>query len=359
MLSNRGDVKIIDFGIAKALDRVAGDTLSGKIKGKTLYMAPEHVRSEEIDRRIDIWAAGVILYQLVANRLPIRAQKDFELLRRLAANEEPKPMPPSVPPEVAAVALKALRPNREERYQTAGEMQRDIENALVATVGSVTAADVAAFTHQHIGDLIEAKRVAIAEALESAALRSQTGKHKAARDALASLPNLETEAVLARNIRLSDPNASDQEPAPSKSFTDLSSSLPYVEALGLAESGASPSSPAWRQWLRTPPGMAAIVGAGVALLVLTVSSVYAASSQGDVEPVRPLPFAALKSQVETKATKLATLVPSVPSQPTPPPVQESPPAASASATAKPSTTRTPSKTAPVKTKDPLSVFGTR
>ena len=65
MISTNGDVKLIDFGIAKALDRVSDETRAGSIKGKIRYMAPEQVRGEPIDRRVDIWAAGVILYQIV------------------------------------------------------------------------------------------------------------------------------------------------------------------------------------------------------------------------------------------------------------------------------------------------------
>jgi serine/threonine-protein kinase len=351
MLTASGDVKIIDFGIAKALDRVAGDTISGKIKGKTLYMAPEQVRGEDIDRRIDIWATGVILHQLVTNRVHLRAENDFELLQMLASNREPSPVPATVPPEVAKIITRALRPQREERYPTAGEMQRDLERAMVAVAGAVTAADVATFAQQHVGDLIEAKRTAIADALESATHRSQAGKHQAARSALASLSGAETEPIsdAAKVVAEGVQDARAME----KSFTSL---RPVDGGHGVIPDGTPTTAGPSRGRMA-----ALVVGGILAATLVGFSSVYVARGSGpDVPPALPLSLAPLRATGDALAER-ATASQVMPSPAAPASSEASPGAASAPAPPASATTAKP-KPRPVshqKPKDPLSVFGTR
>jgi serine/threonine-protein kinase len=348
MLTASGDVKIIDFGIAKALDRVAGDTLSGKIKGKTLYMAPEQVRGEDIDRRIDIWATGVILHQLVTNRVHLRAENDFELLQMLASNKEPAPVPATVPPEVANIIARALRPKRDERYPTAGEMQRDLERAIVAVAGAVTAADVATFAHQHIGDLIEAKRTAIAEALERATHRTQAGKHQAARSALASLSGVETETV-SDTARLVGEGAPDVRP-PEKSFTSL---RPVDSGRAVLADGLPPGTGSSHRRMA-----ALVIGGILAATLVGFSSVYVVRGSGpDVPPARPLALAPLRVTGDALSERVTTHL-------VPPPVVPGSSASAlgvASATAPPASaiSAKPKPRQVYKPKDPLSVFGTR
>ncbi len=92
--------KVIDFGIAKAMDRTSEQTKTGTLKGKAQYAAPEQVRGKEIDRRIDIWAIGTILYHYLSGSCRTRA-RTISTLKMLTSGRPPPPLPPQVPPQVA------------------------------------------------------------------------------------------------------------------------------------------------------------------------------------------------------------------------------------------------------------------
>ena len=158
MVSTTGGVKIIDFGIAKALDRLSDDTSAGLVKGKVLYMAPEQARGDQIDRRVDVWAAGVVLYLLIAERLPIEGLNQRATLAMVASEEKAAPLPPDVPKPIAEVLRHALAPNAMERFQAAAEMHRAIEGALAHVCGPVTTADVATFVNDHAAENNETRR---------------------------------------------------------------------------------------------------------------------------------------------------------------------------------------------------------
>ncbi len=130
-----GDVKVLDFGIAKAADRL-GDTESGVVKGKFAYMSPEQCRGEPIDRRSDIFSLGTVLFEITTGRALFTRGSHVETLR--AIEVEPI-VPPSrvvsaYPPRLEAICMKALGRNRDDRYATAEELRRD----LLAVVRSLT-----------------------------------------------------------------------------------------------------------------------------------------------------------------------------------------------------------------------------
>ncbi len=131
MVSFDGEVKILDFGIAKAKILVS-DTRVGEIKGKAGYLSPEQVKGKVLDQRSDLFGVGVVLYEWLAGRKLFGGKADIEMLRSVL---EGKIVPPSyfrqnVPLEVDALVMKALRRNRDERHQTARELQYDIEQFL-------------------------------------------------------------------------------------------------------------------------------------------------------------------------------------------------------------------------------------
>jgi serine/threonine-protein kinase len=174
MVASSGDVKLIDFGIAKALDRVADETVAGMVKGKVLYMSPEQVTGEALDRRVDVWAAGAVLYHLVSGRTPFGTNLPMQLMDCLATRSEPNPLPADLHPAVSRAILRALRPVREERYPTAADFQRDLEQAISETVGSVTREELAAFVREHVGPLIDARCTGIASARAALQAKSPT-----------------------------------------------------------------------------------------------------------------------------------------------------------------------------------------
>ncbi len=117
MLGNDGAVKVIDFGIAKAARR-ATSTQAGAVKGKTGYLAPEQVVGGAIDHRVDVWALGVVLYELVTLSRAFAGGNDYDVMQRISTVTLPRPSvrAPSVPRELEDVILRALAREPADRY---------------------------------------------------------------------------------------------------------------------------------------------------------------------------------------------------------------------------------------------------
>ena len=128
-LTYDGQVKLLDFGIAKQLDADHG-TLAGILKGKIKYMSPEQARAEPVDRRTDIFSVGVVLYNYLFERSLWSGVSDLEVLRRIGSDQIP-PLPDdgprSVPAELRAVCRRALAPAAADRYPTAEAMREDLD----------------------------------------------------------------------------------------------------------------------------------------------------------------------------------------------------------------------------------------
>jgi hypothetical protein len=120
MVAYDGSIKLADFGIAKAADR-STHTKSGTLKGKAAYMAPEQVEGRPIDQRVDIYAMGVVLHELIAMRRLRRAESDAQILFRVARGEFPKfdELGLEVPEDAAQVVYRALAPNPDDRWPDA------------------------------------------------------------------------------------------------------------------------------------------------------------------------------------------------------------------------------------------------
>jgi serine/threonine-protein kinase len=125
-----GDVKIVDFGIAKSADpKMAEQTKSGKLKGKVPYMSPEQARGDHIDSRSDIFATGVMLFELTTGKRLFKGASEYETLKLICEREYPRPtdVRPDYPRDLEPIVMKALAKDTQERYQSAREMQADIE----------------------------------------------------------------------------------------------------------------------------------------------------------------------------------------------------------------------------------------
>jgi serine/threonine protein kinase len=137
MLSFDGAVKILDFGIAKALggDSAEEGTKSGTLKGKFAYMAPEQTVSNEIDRRIDIFATGIVLHEILTGRRLFKGENDMQTIERVRRCEVPPPSlhNPLCPPQLDQIVLQALARNCEERYQSASEMADALDDVVYAS----------------------------------------------------------------------------------------------------------------------------------------------------------------------------------------------------------------------------------
>jgi serine/threonine-protein kinase len=173
LVTDKGVSKLIDFGIAKARDRVAGETSSGLLKGKIQYMAPEQAIGGALDRRADVWAIGAILYHLLAGKPPYDADNQMATLRLLTSGRPPLPLPGAVPAAVSAVVRKALAFKPENRFATALEMHKALEAAMVAAGLTTSTADVGMFVTEHLHARSADRRRAIDLALAAAAERER------------------------------------------------------------------------------------------------------------------------------------------------------------------------------------------
>ena len=128
MLTSKGEAKVLDFGLAKTAASTQL-TRQGSTLGTVAYMSPEQARGDEVDARTDLWALGVVLYEMIAGRLPFAADYEQAALYGIL-NEDPEPLTAlrtGVPMELEAVVFKLLRKDRKLRYQTASGVIADLE----------------------------------------------------------------------------------------------------------------------------------------------------------------------------------------------------------------------------------------
>src|SRR4051812_16871002 len=133
MITTAGQVKVMDFGIARALtSSTATMTQTSAVVGTAHYLSPEQARGEHVDARSDIYSTGCLLYELLTGAPPFSGDSAVAVAYQ-HVREEPVPpsrIEPDVSPSVDAIVLKAMAKNPANRYQTAGEMRADIERAL-------------------------------------------------------------------------------------------------------------------------------------------------------------------------------------------------------------------------------------
>jgi serine/threonine protein kinase/Tfp pilus assembly protein PilF len=142
MLRRDGLVKLLDFGLAKLTERLPPESVDteaptsvktdpGTVVGTAVYMSPEQARGIEVDARTDIFSLGVVVYEMVAGRLPFEGSTSSEVMASILSEKEPQPLARylrEVPAELERVVSKALRKNREERYQTIKDFLLDLKS---------------------------------------------------------------------------------------------------------------------------------------------------------------------------------------------------------------------------------------
>jgi serine/threonine protein kinase len=131
-----GVCKVVDFGIARARDRVH-DTTTGTVKGKFAYMAPEQLNGQVVDRRADVWSMGVVLFELLTGRRLFRRESDGATATAVLHSAIPRPseLRPGISPDLDRIVLTALEREPEKRFATTRELGRAL--LVHATVGGV------------------------------------------------------------------------------------------------------------------------------------------------------------------------------------------------------------------------------
>jgi serine/threonine-protein kinase len=149
----QGQVKVLDFGIAKASSRLV-QTRTGVVKGKYIYMAPEQARGEEVDRRADIFSLGVSLYESITNVRPFARENDLAVLNALLQGDfmPPTKLRPDIPRELEAVVLKAMALRPEDRFATASEFADALERCTSGKLALASNKDLSEYMRMQFGD---------------------------------------------------------------------------------------------------------------------------------------------------------------------------------------------------------------
>ncbi|MFO0743036.1 MAG: protein kinase [Labilithrix sp.] len=219
LISTVGISKLIDFGVAKAVNRLASRTSTGYVKGKIQYMSPEQALAKDVDHRADIWGVGAVLYTLISGKYPFDSENHLALLSRLQRQEAPPPLPASTPLPVAAIIDRALSHDPDQRFQTAEEMRVALEES-----GHMAShREVGTFLLQVLGPQTEERRRAINAARAAAEMRSHPPYASVDDDLLPTTPNARAPA--------SDDNAvTRRKPRPGPVHTVQMGQAPVVSA---------------------------------------------------------------------------------------------------------------------------------
>ncbi len=159
MISFEGEVKIVDFGIAKAENQMES-TKAGTIKGKYGYMSPEQAEGQIVDLRTDIFSTGIVLWELLANDRLFTAGSEAATLRKIRECNIPslRKINPSIPSELEKICLKALTKDRNNRYQSASSLHRDLNRFLNTQYPDFSSQDFSVFMKSSFSQMFNENR---------------------------------------------------------------------------------------------------------------------------------------------------------------------------------------------------------
>ena len=267
-----GIVKLVDFGVAKAVGRAGGETTAGQLKGKVPYMSPEQTRGGNVDRRTDIFAMGIVLYKLTTGLHPFLGENDLITMRNIITRPvlPPRVKNPGFPQELEQVLVKCLQKDPEKRYQTMIELGNALERAL----GSMGVADddIGGFVRTLMGDRGAKRRAALRDAVRAADERFATGTHQLPVVAPQIHENVSEIILTKMNSGVTTEELlPDRISVPSGTPSALSADSPTVIVSGLGSPTGAPGAPRSRAGLFIGVGVA-VAAAAVAVLVLRPSS---------------------------------------------------------------------------------------
>jgi eukaryotic-like serine/threonine-protein kinase len=263
LVTDTGVVKVIDFGVVQARGRIAEDTTTGVVKGKLHYVAPERALGAEVDRRADLWAIGAVLYRCLAGRHAHDGHGDLAIVRALVAQNQIAPLPSSVPRALSRMVYKALARDPRDRYESAAELQRELENFLHRLPTVTTSSDVAGFVMSTLGPTLASRRTAIARALER---EEETATLRFSRSHIALVP------PVPRLPAESPPESPARREQPVRSLQVVPSPLPVKVERVLLPTVQQPAAPGARSAARPRSTASAAARGTLRRLTLTVGA---------------------------------------------------------------------------------------
>ncbi len=152
MVSFEGGVKVVDFGVAKAADRMQ-ETRSGTVKGKISYLSPEQCRGSAVDRRSDLFSLGIVMWEMLTTERLYKRASDFENMSAIVTElpQVPSSRRPDVTPEIDAIAMRLLAKHPDDRYQTAADLIEDLENHAMSTGSMLSTASLGKYLRELFG----------------------------------------------------------------------------------------------------------------------------------------------------------------------------------------------------------------
>ncbi len=183
MVTKEGNVKLLDFGVAKATEGIES-TYSGNLKGKFAYMSPEQCMRTNLDRRSDLWALGIVIWELCVGERLFKRSNELEMMQAITNGDVARPsaLGRALPIRLEDAIMKALNVDRNRRFDTVEHMRQDLVGAARQAGMNVGADRVADFVHEIAGNLLTSRDVTLKNALErsltsgeSAALLHRTG----------------------------------------------------------------------------------------------------------------------------------------------------------------------------------------
>ena len=164
-----GGVKVVDFGIAKSNQRIT-KTRTGMLKGKYAYMSPEQILTSDLDGRSDVFALGVVLWELLCGRKLYNQDSDLNLLKAITEQDAPSPasVNPLVPAELVRITAKALQRKKEDRYESAAALRADLASYLKSSQEAGDTVAIGEFMQKLFVERIKTKRKLVEGATDDA-----------------------------------------------------------------------------------------------------------------------------------------------------------------------------------------------
>ncbi|WP_224372076.1 serine/threonine-protein kinase [Hyalangium versicolor] len=335
LVSYEGQVKLVDFGIAKARLQRNFQTEPGMVKGKYLFFSPEQARGEEVDARTDVWATGIVLYELLCGRLPVEGP-EYVALPKLLTGAFPRPsmLRPDMPEELEALVMKALALKREERFESSHAFGDALTSYLYASTPRFSALSLSHFVQELFREDLgaEGRSVQVPTAFleELASWRAPPTAPTRAKVPVTQplpppttqpLPPVDTETVTVA------PFVSTRVPALRRQSRKAWVLLAVAATAGVAFAGVKHRpdrfvSAWWESTFPPPSGPLAPAPSGVADSTVPSSPGSAPTPQTESKPAAPGATAKQDTPPESSASTKPSSPPKVPPPAEPPPAQE-------------------------------------